>query len=198
MSGELASKTISNDLGEDHGNLLAKHDRLSFNTADTPSNNTKAINHGGVRVGSHDRVGVEQSFVVEDNTSEPFEVDLMDNTITRRNNSKVVEGFFSPLEEGKAFLVAVEFKSLVFFFSFHVAGAIYLDRVIDDQVGLHQRVNLIRVSTKLEHSSAHSGKVYNSRNSSEVLKEDTGGLERDFNILCGGVFPVEDALNIGS
>ena len=32
--------------------------------------------------------------------------------------------------------------------------------------------------------------------SREILKNDTSGLERDLNILLGGLLPVEDLLNI--
>ena len=45
---ELASQLEANDLGEHHGNLLAKHDRLSFDSTDTPADDTKTVDHGRV------------------------------------------------------------------------------------------------------------------------------------------------------
>ena len=41
------------------------------------------------------------------------------------------------------------------------SGDIYLDRVIDDQIGRHDRVNLVRISTKARKSGTHGSKVDN-------------------------------------
>mmetsp|Transcript_68522 Transcript_68522/g.79819 ORF Transcript_68522/g.79819 Transcript_68522/m.79819 type:complete len:344 (+) Transcript_68522:358-1389(+) len=49
---EFSSKLETNDFRQDHGNSLSEHDRLGFNTSNTPTDNTETIDHGGVRVSS--------------------------------------------------------------------------------------------------------------------------------------------------
>lgn len=85
--GEITSQFKSNDLGEDHRDLLAEHDGFSFDTANTPSYNTKSINHSGVRISSDTGVGHEHAVDIADEVGEPLQIDLMDNTVTGRDNS---------------------------------------------------------------------------------------------------------------
>ena len=70
----------SNHLWQDHRNGLSKHDSLGFDTTNTPSSDSKTVDHGGVRVCSHDRVWVEHVLSVEYDFSEVFKVYLMNNT----------------------------------------------------------------------------------------------------------------------
>ncbi len=113
MGRKLSSQFEPNNLGKNHRDLLAKHDRLGFNSANTPSNDTKAIDHGCVGVSSDNRVGVKHTVLLEDNTSEPLEVDLMDDTVARWHNSEVAEGGLTPLEEGESLLVSIELDLLI-------------------------------------------------------------------------------------
>jgi hypothetical protein len=85
--GEITSQFKSNDLGEDHRDLLAEHDGFGFDTANTPSYNTKSINHSGVRISSDTGVGHEHAVDIADEVGEPLQIDLMDNTVTGRDNS---------------------------------------------------------------------------------------------------------------
>lgn len=92
-----SSESEADNLWEDHGNGLTQHNGLGFNTADTPSNNTETIDHGGVRIGTNNRIVVKKSISLEDDSGEIFKVDLMDNTGAWWHDLEVVEGFGSPL-----------------------------------------------------------------------------------------------------
>ena len=122
----------------------------------------------------------------------------MDNTVTWRHNAEVAKSGLSPLKEGKSLFVPVEFDLFVAIFGVLGTGDIDLNGVIDDQIGLAKRVDLVGVSTKLLHSSAHSGQVNDSGDTSEVLEEYTSGFEGDLNGVLGGGLPVKDSLDIGS
>jgi len=193
---EVTGESEADDLGEDHGDLLAEHDRLGFDASDTPSDDTKSVDHSGVRVSADKRIGVKNAIFFEDNASKPFQVDLMDNTIARGHNSEVVEGLLTPLEESEALLVTLELKLFVLLFGVGGTGDIDLDGVIDDQVSLAKRVNFVGVSTEFLHGSSHGGEIDNSGHTGEILEEDTGGLERDLDTLLRGHGPVEDGLDI--
>ncbi len=81
----------TDNLGQDHGDGLSKHDSLSLNTANTPAGNAETVDHSGVRVGTDDRVWVEHVLAVEDNTCKVLKIDLMDNTRARGDDLEVVE-----------------------------------------------------------------------------------------------------------
>ena len=122
----------------------------------------------------------------------------MDNTITGRNNAKVGERRLTPFKEGKSLVVSVEFDLLVAILGIFSSGNIDLDRVINDEIHLTERVNLVGISSKLLHGSAHSGKINNSWNASKILKQDSGWLEWDLERFLGRLLPVQDRLNISS
>ena len=113
MSGKLTSELEANDLGQNHGDLLTEHDRLSLDTADTPADNTKTIDHSSVRISSHNGVWVKHAVLLEDDSGEPLKVDLMDDTVAGWDNTEVAESRLSPLEEGESLLVALKLDGLV-------------------------------------------------------------------------------------
>jgi len=122
-----------------------------------------------VGVSANDRVGVEHIILVENNTCEVFEVDLMDNTGAWGNNLEVVEGFGAPFEELESFSVAREFKLFIEVLGIVGAGGIDLDRVIDDEVNWAKWVDLGGVSSKTLHGITHGGEINDCWNTSEVL-----------------------------
>jgi len=191
-----SDQSESNDLGKHHGDGLSEHDSFGFDTTDTPSGNTESVNHGGVGVSSDDGVGVEEVVSVHDNTSEVLEVDLMDDTRTRGNNLEVVEGLGSPLQELEALLVSFEFHLFVESSGISSAGLVNLDGMVNDEIDGHEGVNLLGISTETLHSVTHGGEINDGGYTSEVLENDTGGEEWNLYVLFGGLFPVEDSLDI--
>jgi len=194
---EHTSKFESNDLGQDHGNLLAKHDRFGFDTTDSPSNDTKSIDHGSVRISSDARIWVEDTVSLKDDLGEPLKVDLVNNTVAWWHDGQVVESFLSPLEECESLGISVELKLFVLLLGILSSGNIDLNGVIDDEIDLAKWVDLVWVTTLLLHGSSHGGEIDNSWDTSEILKEDTSWLEWDLHVLLRGVLPVENGLNVG-
>lgn len=120
----------------------------------------------------------------------------MDNTITRWNDLEVLESSFTPLKETKSLGISDKLKLLILIFRISVAGVINLNGVVNDQINLTKRVDLGRRSAKFTGSSSHSSQIDNSGHTSEVLQNDSGGLERDFGKLWSGLSPVEDGLDV--
>src|SRR6185437_10735058 len=72
-----------------------------------------------------------------------------------------------------------------------------LDRVVDHQVDVDQRVDRGGVAADLGHRVAHRGEVDDGRNAGEVLHQDAGGLEGDLDARLGGGVPGGDRLDVG-
>ena len=56
----------------------------------------------------------------------------MDDTVSRWDNSEVLEGFLTPLEEGEALSVPVEFDLFIAVLGILCPGDVNLDGVVDN------------------------------------------------------------------
>ena len=180
---ELAGELEADDLRDEHGDGLAEHGGFGFDAADAPAEDAEAVDHGGVGVGADEGVGVGLRFGAgggEDDAGEVFEIDLVADAHAGRDGGEVVEGRLSPLEEGVALAVALEFERGVE--RVGVAGAVFvdLDGVVDDQLGGLERVDLLRIAAEDVHGVAHGGEVDDGGDAGEVLHEDAGGHPGDF------------------
>lgn len=68
--------------------------------------------------------------------------------------------------------------------------------MIDDQINGAERVDFHWINSKFFNGISHSGQIDDGRNTSEILQDDSGGLERDLHILVGGLLPVEDIFDV--
>ena len=55
---EFAGEFEPDDLGDEHGNRLTKHGRFRLDTADTPTQHTQAVDHGGMAVRAHQGIRI--------------------------------------------------------------------------------------------------------------------------------------------
>jgi hypothetical protein len=91
--------------------------RESFHT---PSTHAQAVDHSGVRVGTHHTIGVQHvrlrapCLACEHHAREVLEVHLVHDSGAWWDDEEVFECFGSPLKEGEALAVALVFEFLVF------------------------------------------------------------------------------------
>jgi len=64
-------------------------------------------------VSSDNGVWEQKAILIENDTSKPLEVNLMDDTVTWRNNSQVLESSLTPFKEGESFFVPDELKFFI-------------------------------------------------------------------------------------
>jgi hypothetical protein len=57
------------------------------------------------------------------------------------------------------------------------------DRVVDDEVDGHERIDLLRIAAEALHAVAHRRQVDNGRNAGEILHQHAGGTKAD--LLAG-------------
>src|SRR5262249_16498121 len=90
-------------------NRLTQHASFRFDATHAPTDNSEAIDHRGMRVGTDERVGVIYSVFFQHAASEIFQIDLMNDTDTGRNDFETVKRLHTPLEELVAGTIAFEF-----------------------------------------------------------------------------------------
>ncbi len=115
----------------------------------------------------------------------------------RRHHAEVVERVLAPLEEGVALEVAGEVALGVEGEGALVAEGVDLDRVVDHEVDVDQRVDRRRVAADLLHRVAHRGQVDHGRDAGEVLHQHAGGLEGDLGAGLRRRVPAGDRLDVG-
>ncbi len=131
-----------------------------------------------------------------DDLGDVLEVDLVADAGRRRHDAEVVEGLPAPFEEGVALAVALELALGVDREGALVAEGVDLDRVVDDEVDVDERVDPLRVAADLGHRVAHRGQVDDRRHTGEVLHQDAGRLEGNLGAGLGGGVPAGDRLDV--
>jgi len=114
-----------------------------------------------------------------------------------RDDGEVVERVLTPAQEGVALDVALELALGVA--GERVAGAedVDLDRVVDDQLGGHERVDLLRIATEFGDRVAHRREVDDPGHAGEILHQHAGRREGDLVGRFGLGIPARQRLNVG-
>ena len=163
--GQFAGELKADDFRDQHGNGLAQHCGFSLDATNAPAQNGQTVDHGGVAVGAHERVGIGDFLAVflfgPDGLGQIFEIDLMADAGSGRHNAEVFKRRLAPAQKFIALAVA-----LIFLFDVlleRTRGAEIVDhyRVIDDQVDGDQRVDLLGVGAEICGGIAHGGQIDN-------------------------------------
>ena len=170
----------ADDLGNQHRDRLAQHSRLRLDAADPPAEHGQAVDHGGVRVGADQRVRVDVFDRLGFRSAAPhglgqeLQVDLVADAGAGRHDGEVREGELAPLQELVALAIALVLQLDVPGQGMRAAELVDDDRVVDDEVDRHERVDLARVAAEVLHGVAHGGEVDDGGNASKILHQDTG------------------------
>ena len=137
--GEFPREIDADHFRGQEGEGLSEHTRFRFDSADAPTDDAEAVDHGGVRVGADERVriGKERSillFLGEDAAGEVLEIDLMDDADAGRNHAEGGKGLLPPLEEFVTFPITFELMLHVEHEGLRGAVDVDLDGVVDDEV----------------------------------------------------------------
>src|SRR5690606_28666688 len=87
---QTAGETEADDFGNEHGDWLSQHGRLSLDAADAPPEHTQAVDHRGVGVGAEYGIRVCQPPTVtlgsEHDTGKELQIDLVNDAGIRRHD----------------------------------------------------------------------------------------------------------------
>ena len=191
---EPARETEADDFRDQHRKRLTEHRGLGFDAADAPTEHGKAVDHCRVTVGSDERIGVGELRAVgrragPNRLRQILEIDLMTDAGSRRNDPEILEGALAPFQEIIALAVARVFVRDVIRQGFRRTEFIDDDRVVDDEVHGHQRIDLRRIAAELGHAVAHCSEIDDGRHAGEILHQHASRPEAD--LLFGFAFVVE-------
>ena len=180
---------------------LAQQDGLGLDPADAIAQDAQAVDHRRVRVGPDDRVGEGQPAAgrtgpVDDHGGQELEVDLVDDAGPGWHDAQVAERRLRPAQQLVALAVAVVFALDVEGERAGRAEPIDLDRVIDHEVGRHERIDPRRVATEVGHRVAHDRQVHHRRDAGEVLEQHARRHERDLRLRRRARAPGEQGLDV--
>ena len=162
------------DLGDEHVVGLAKGYGLGLDAPDAPAEDAEAVDHGGVAVGPDERVRHRHAVLDDNALRQVLQVDLVDDPGGRRDDREVVEGLLAPLQELVALSVALELALGVELQGRRRPEGVDLDRVVYNQIGRDERVDLLWISAHVLHRAPHRREVNDSRHPGKVLHDDPG------------------------
>ena len=183
---ERAGHVETDDVGCEEINRLAKHARFGFDSADAPADDAEAVNHGRVRIGADESVGIIDALAFEHAFGKVFEIDLMNDADARRDNFEAVESLRAPFKKLITLTIALELHLHVQTESVGRTGEIDLDGVIDNQINGHERFDYFRILAQVGRGGTHGGQVDQQRHTGKILQNDAGDDERD--LLCARAF----------
>ncbi len=125
-------------LWEERG--LTQHRGLGLDPADAPPEDTEAVDHRGVRVRPHQRVGEGHTVPHAHDLPEMLQVHLVADAGAGRDDAETVERLLGPAEERVPLTVAPVLPFDVGLVRVRGPEEVHLDRVVDDQVHRHERV----------------------------------------------------------
>ena len=198
--GQLAREPEPYDFRDQHRNRLSQHGRFGLDAADTPSQDGEAVDHRRVTVGADQRIGISDDGAVgarcPHHLRQVFKVDLVADACARRDDAEVVERSLSPAQERVTLFVALVLKVHIIVERLSRARDVNHDRVIDDEIDRHQRIDLRRIGASRLHRIAHRREIDDRRHTGEVLHQDPRRTERDLAIGGASLKPAGDRPDI--
>src|SRR5580692_4381228 len=95
--------------------------------------------------------------------SQIFQVDLVANSCAWRNDSKIIKGFLSPLEESIALVISFNFTMNIKFIGIIAGIVVDNNRVVDDEVHGGKGVDERRIPFHACDSIPHGSEINNGR-----------------------------------
>ncbi len=114
-----------------------------------------------------------------------------------RHDGEVVERVLAPTQEGVALDVALKLALGVAGEGVTAAEDVDLNRVVDDQLGGHERIDLLRIAPEVGDRVAHRREVDDPGHPGEVLHQHARRRERDLVARLGPGLPAGQRLDVG-
>ncbi len=162
---------------------MTQHSGLCLNSSHTPAQDTQTIHHGRMTIQPHQRIwiGFQAPFPLARPHHLPkvFKVHLMANSRAWRYNPEIIKDVLAPFEESIALIISLNFPPDVELIRIVCPKSIHNDRMVNDQVHRHERINFARVASHFSNGIAHGRQIHNGRNTRKVLYQNTSRRKRD-------------------
>ena len=193
---DLAAQLEADDPRDEHRHRLTEHGGFGLDAADTPAQHAEAVDHRGVRVGSHTGVGVGDPVAVHHHAGQIFDVDLVHDAGARWHYLEVIERALPPAQKLVALAVALVLDLDVALEGVGGAEQVGDHRVVDHQVGRRQGIDLLGVTAQITDGLSHGGQVDDARHAGEVLHDHARRRVLDFDAGLGLGIPLGDRLDV--
>ena len=193
---DLPGQLEADDAGDQHRHRLAQHGRLGLDTAHTPAQHAQAVDHRGVTVGADAGIGVGDAVAFHHHPRQVLDVDLVHDSGSRRDDLEIVECALAPAQELIPLTIALVFEVDVALEGAGVAEEVKDHRVVDDQLGGGQRIDLLRIAAQCGDGLAHGRQVHHARHAGEVLHDHPRRGELNLGVGFGGRVPVRDSADV--
>jgi hypothetical protein len=125
-----------------------------------------------------------------------FEIDLVADAKSGRNDAQSLEGLRAPLQEPIPLAVPAELHLRVEAECVRAAEVVDLHGMIDHQIDGHQRLDTLDVETTTCDRRTHRCQIDEQWNTGEILKEHATHDERDFCRTRGSGLPSSERFDI--
>ncbi len=161
---QMPTEANPNNLRDQHGDRLAEHRGLGLDPPDAPPEHAESVDHGRVRVGADEGIGIGQQDPVpvwgaHDHTGQELQIDLMNNPGVGRHHPEVGKGLLSPTQERVSLAIALELALGIDQHRARHPKGVHLYRVVNDQLGGLERIDLFRIAPHLPHGIAHRREI---------------------------------------
>ncbi len=190
----------ANHFRNSHGDRLAQHGSLGFDTTHSPAKYGQTVDHGGMAVGADQRVGIcaQLAFAVgrPDTTGQVLQIDLVTDTCPRRHHPEIVESLLPPAEKLITFPIALHFDAHVIFVGAARCETVDHDRVVNDQIHRVQWIDFPGVTALFGYRIPHRRQINNRRHTREVLHQDPRWHEGNFMIRTTLFSPLQQLAHV--
>jgi hypothetical protein len=204
--GQLSLQPESDDLGNKHRNRLAQHRGFGLDPADTPAQHSQSIDHGRVRVGADQGIGIGLGQVSRSrmgifvggkhHPGQVLEVDLVHDPGVGRDHAEVVERPLPPAKELVPFAIPLVIEIDVGGECLGAPEGVHLHRVVDHQLDRLERIDPARIASELRHGIPHGGEIYDRRHAGKILQQDPGGSEGDLAVRRARGRPARQSFDV--
>ena len=125
-----------------------------------------------------------------------LDVHLVHDAGARRDHLELAEGLLAPAQELEPLPVAPELDLHVPGERVRAAEHVGHHRVVDDEFGRDERVDLGRVAAEGLHGLAHRGQVHHGGHAGQVLQDDPGRGELDLGVGFLGRIPLGQRVDV--
>ena len=168
----LARQLDADDLGQTHPGRAAQHHVLGLQPADADGDHAQRIDVRGMAVGADQGIGEGHAVPRLDHRTHPLQIDLMHDAVAGRDHVDIVEGQLGPLDEVEAIGVAPILDGAVLGEGLGViAAALDRQRMVDDELHRHHRIDLGRIAALIGDGIAQTGQIDQRRLAQDVMTD---------------------------
>ena len=169
----------ADDLGEPHPDGPPEHHRFGLDPADAPAQNPQSVDHRRVAIGADERIGKSNPVLAHDDGRKFFEIDLMQDAVSRHHDVEVFHRLLRPGKEFKTLGVLAVFTRPVARQRIRLRSAHFdIERMVDHELGRHGRIDLARIAALFRHGVAQGREVDKRRCAQQILQNDPRRIKR--------------------